>query len=76
MFPLLPQPLRWILGAQADRLDQALAEIAAQDKCIRHIPFGFPHQAKFMAQDGYHPSPIGYGHWAGVLKRLILVDWG
>ena len=75
MFPLLPQPLRWILGSQANRLDDALAEIAAQDKSVCHIPFDFPHEAKFMARDGYHPSPVGYAHWADVLKKLILADW-
>jgi hypothetical protein len=40
--PLLPQPLRWILGCQADRLDNALAGIARQSRVVRHVPFDFP----------------------------------
>ena len=74
LFPLLPQPLRWILGAQATRLDRALAGIAARDPIVRHIPFDLPHEAKYFADDGYHPSPPAYALWAGVLAELIRGD--
>lgn len=74
LFPLLPQPLRWTLGAHAGRLDEALAAIAAQGSNVRHIPFDFPQHARFFADDGYHPSPVAYAHWADVLTRLILRD--
>lgn len=74
LFPLLPQPLRWVLGRQADRLDAALAGISAQGTSVRHIPFDFPHEARFVAKDGYHPSPVAYTHWANVLTGLIIRD--
>ena len=74
LFPLLPQPLRWILGAQAARLDRALAAIAARDEVVRHIPFNLPHEARYFAEDGYHPSPPAYALWAGVLADLICRD--
>ena len=79
LFPLLPQPLRWVLGAQAKRLDGALAEVGSKDNPVCHVPFDFPHQARFFAEDGFHPSPVAYTHWADVLKKLILRDraeWG
>ncbi len=79
LFPLLPQPLRWVLGAHAKRLDEALAGIGAENGLVCHVPFDFPHQPQFFAEDGFHPSAVAYGHWAEVLKKLILRDraeWG
>ncbi len=74
LFPLLPQPLRWILGAHSDRLDRGLAAIAGKDQHIRHIPFDLPYDPRFIAADGYHPSPLGYAEWADVLAGSILGD--
>ncbi len=65
-FPLLPQPLRWVLGRQALRFDAALAR---QAQALGHSYLC--HDIKFgpdlMAQDGFHPGPAGYRLWA---KRL------
>lgn len=74
MFPLLPQPLRWVLAAQADRLDAGLAGLAARDGRVCHIPFHFPYQTGFFAADGFHPNPVAYAHWAKTLVRLIIKD--
>ena len=74
LFPLLPQPLRWILGCHAHRLDAALAAIAGPGAVTRHIPFEFPQQARFFAKDGYHPSPVAYTHWARTLAERITGD--
>lgn len=76
LFPLLPQPLRWILGAQADRLDTALAGVAAKGTPVCHVPFNFPHEARFFADDGYHPSVLAYALWASALSKLIIRDQG
>lgn len=74
LFPLLPQPLRWMLGQHATRLDTALADITAQTPDLRHIPFNFPHDPAYVAQDGFHPSPLAYSHWATELARRIVAD--
>lgn len=74
LFPLLPHPLRWILGAQATRLDMALAGIAAGSQIVRHVPFDLPQEARYFSEDGYHPSPPAYALWAGVLADLIRRD--
>jgi lysophospholipase L1-like esterase len=74
LFPLLPQPLRWILGQQADRLDAALAEIAADNASVQHLPFEFPTEAEFFAEDGYHPSAQAHALWANVLAGHVLKD--
>ena len=71
LFPLLPQPLRWILGCQADRLDSALAGMAGQSGVVCHVPFDFPHDPEFFASDGFHPSVKANTHWAAILAARI-----
>ena len=76
-FPLLPQPLRWVLGRDARRLDQALqAEVANwPDRC--HVPLpalpAGPLPAGWLAEDGFHPGPLGYPAWVARLAQAVLV---
>ncbi len=71
-FPLLPNPLRWVLGQHAGRLDQALADLLAGQDDARHVAIDFPHDAAFAASDGFHPSPLAYTEWARQLADVIL----
>jgi lysophospholipase L1-like esterase len=79
-FPLLPQPLRWLMGAQALRLNRALAAaLAAQSgRGMQALP-GHLHQgreaARLMAHDGFHPNPAGYALWAETLAEHIAREW-
>ncbi|MCM5570129.1 SGNH/GDSL hydrolase family protein [Burkholderiaceae bacterium FT117] len=66
-FPLLPQPLRWYLGARARHLDEALARRCAGQPAMRHLPLPALADRSLMAEDGFHPSPAGYRVWAGAL---------
>ncbi|MFT7593640.1 MAG: lysophospholipase L1-like esterase [Paracoccaceae bacterium] len=70
-FPLLPNPLRWVLGQQAIRFDRALIGLVAGQDGIHHVPVDFPHEARFAASDGFHPSPVAYTDWGAMLARLI-----
>lgn len=70
-FPLLPQPLRWVLGRQAARLDAGLAELAAESGDVVHVPLDLPYEPRFVAADGYHPSPAAYVEWARLLAARI-----
>ncbi|WP_424942270.1 SGNH/GDSL hydrolase family protein [Aliiroseovarius crassostreae] len=58
-FPLLPQPLRWVLGLQARRYDRAL-ERHARDHGADYMPFDLPMTAEMWAEDGFHPAPNTY----------------
>lgn len=71
VFPLLPQPLRWVLGRTARRFDTALADIAGTTADVTHLPFDLPFEPKYIAQDGFHPSPAAYALWAATLARHI-----
>ncbi|MHA6267424.1 SGNH/GDSL hydrolase family protein [Aliiroseovarius sp. CAU 1755] len=58
-FPLLPNPLRWVLGLQARRFDKALAE-QAKAMGVEYMPFDVPLTPEMMAEDGFHPGPNAY----------------
>lgn len=66
--PLVPQPLRWYLGACAARLDAALRESAAAAAAsgagCRHVAHGGAPAADAVAEDGFHPGPAQYARWA------------
>lgn len=70
-FPLLPQPLRWLLGAQACRLNAALAgAMVAGLRGMESTPASF-QAASLMAEDGFHPNPAGYALWAETLAERL-----
>ncbi|MFV1877264.1 SGNH/GDSL hydrolase family protein [Nioella sp.] len=70
-FPLLPDPLRWILGHRATRLERMLAE-QAESAGHPYLPFTMPMQQDLMAEDGFHPSALAYMHWATALLPHLL----
>ncbi len=66
-FPLLPHPLRSVLGRHAIRLDRALQQ-AFPDA---HVPFDMPMDTALMASDGFHPGPDIYARWGRLLAARI-----
>lgn len=70
-FPALPQPLAWVLGHQARRLDQGLRQVAANFPQAQHLTLDLPDDPALIAPDGYHPSPKTYGIWAEEAARLL-----
>ncbi|MCW5637309.1 MAG: SGNH/GDSL hydrolase family protein [Rubrivivax sp.] len=59
-FPGLPQPLRWIAGADARRHDRALGEWAATRGDVTHVPLELELNRGVMASDGFHPGAPAY----------------
>jgi lysophospholipase L1-like esterase len=59
-FPLLPQPLRWIMGRDARRHDAAMARWAATRDDVSHVPIAISLDAHCMASDGFHPGEPVY----------------
>ena len=71
-FPLLPQPLRWVLGRDAAHLDHALVRHLEGQAARLHLPLPeAPRQTGkddatpegWMARDGFHPGLLGYRQW-------------
>ena len=70
-FPLLPQPLRWVLGSDARRHDSALAQWAATRGDLSHVPIDIGLGADSMAPDGFHPGEPVYRICGEALARFI-----
>ena len=74
-FPVLPQPVRWIMGLTVDRYDAAMTAYQAKHPNVTRIRFDLPLDPKLMASDGYHPSAQAYGIWADLLATEIRKDF-
>jgi lysophospholipase L1-like esterase len=73
-FPLLPNPLRWLLGRRALRFDAGLrAALAYEDDCTC-VTLPDDLDAADMAEDGFHPGPVIYAAWAKKLACQMLSD--
>lgn len=73
-FPGLPQPLRWIAGADARRHDQALAEWTATRGDVSRVPIELALNRGVMAADGFHPGEPVYRQCAAAIARHIASD--
>jgi lysophospholipase L1-like esterase len=75
-FPLLPQPLRAVLGMRARTLDEAARTVVGSFDNSVHIPLDFdPDPSKFSA-DGYHPSEESYVEFGRYMADGILAASG
>ena len=74
-FPLLPHPLRWVLGTQARHYNEALIRWVAAYPDRWTLPLPFEDQmtmaGTLMAEDGFHPGPAIYALWAEQLAGKI-----
>lgn len=59
-FPVLRPPLRWIVRADAQRHDRALAQWAATRSDVWHVPIAIKLSAAGMAADGFHAGEPVY----------------
>lgn len=59
-FPLLPEPLRRVMGGDAVRHDRALARWAATRSDVSHARIELDLHAGVMASDGFHPGEPVY----------------
>lgn len=73
-FPLLPHPLRWVLGRQAARFDRHLRRLAAARSGCVALQFDIGLDASNMSEDGFHPGPAVYATWAQAIAQTILDD--
>ena len=73
-FPLLPQPLRWVLGRQASRFDRHLRQmVGTRPRChMLRVPLDL--DAQNMAPDGFHPGADVYALWAQRICDSLLAN--
>lgn len=70
-FPGLPQPLRWVAGADARRHNAALRSWAATRADVSCVAMAMPLDATSMASDGFHPGAPLYRYCAGAIAQHI-----
>lgn len=79
-FPLLPSPLRWLLGSQAELLNQELHALLGdqRDRALRRLPAALrcDEVNGLMAEDGFHPGPKGYALWGEAVGQFLARRWG
>ncbi len=73
-FPLLPEPLRGMLGRRSIRFDEALQSVLTDHPIGRYLPLEFDLDEADMAEDGFHPGPAIYAEWARHAARMIYAD--
>ncbi|MDE2628498.1 MAG: SGNH/GDSL hydrolase family protein [Burkholderiales bacterium] len=71
-FPLLPQPLRRVLGSDARLHDEAMARWAATRRNVFHTPVAIQLAPGTMADDGFHPGEPVYRTCGEQLARFVV----
>ena len=75
-FPGLPQPLRWVAGADARRHNDALREWTSTRGDVSCVDMRLPLDPAAMADDGFHPGATAYRWCAEAIARhLATQDW-
>jgi len=75
-FPLLPQPLRWVLGRQAERFDRALHALVAVRDDSSAVTIDLQVSDDNMSPDGFHPGAEVYATWAAAVAAHIMAHPG
>jgi lysophospholipase L1-like esterase len=70
-FPLLPQPLRLVMGQDARRHDEAMAQWAGGQRDVFHCPLTLQLAPGAMARDGFHPGEPVYRACGEQLARYV-----
>ncbi|WXL27074.1 SGNH/GDSL hydrolase family protein [Ectopseudomonas mendocina] len=71
-FRALPGLLRYLLGERGALLDVALKQRSVAIG-VQHVPIELEFSAAYLAEDGYHPSALGYRVWAQRLAERLLL---
>jgi lysophospholipase L1-like esterase len=71
-FPLLPHPLRWVMGRRAKQFDMLQKSKILQQQGICYEPLSFDLQTSAMAADGFHPGIKIYKEWARAMGERVL----
>jgi lysophospholipase L1-like esterase len=77
LFPSLPQPLRWYMGAGARHFNNGLRELVGSFDDCRIFSVEVSNSLKSIekehfATDGFHPGPAFYTVWADHLAQRII----
>ena len=72
LFPLLPQPLRSVLGLRAKIFNRELASAIAEMPGAVFVPVDFDARPDSFADDGFHPSPASYAIFGTAIAETVI----
>ena len=73
-FPLLPQPLRSVIGLRGRVFDQAARDVVARHERVVHVPVDFETSADKFADDGFHPSEESYVDFGVAVADAVIAE--
>lgn len=74
LFPALPNPLAWLFGQYAKKMNQALGDFIQKRQNMQWIEYDLVHFQSLnlqMATDGFHPSKGIYALWGKQIAEKI-----
>lgn len=78
LFPALPNPLAWLFGQYAERMNQQLKKMVLQTTNMDWIEYDIEKYQALeldMAEDGFHPSKEVYTLWAEQVANKIRLNF-
>lgn len=71
-FPLLPQPLRGVIGFRGESFDRETREVIRAHPQALHVPVMLKRNAGSFCPDGFHPSETSYSAFGqAVADQLV-----
>ena len=71
-FPILPNPLRMLMGMRGERFDQVAQEVVSRFPNAVHVPLSFEPLPHLFSADGFHPSAESYRDFGVVMAECLL----
>lgn len=71
-FPLLPSPLRHVLGIRARSFDTIIQQEAVKRPRVVYLKLDFDPSPERFSPDGYHPSEESYAEFGEALAAVLL----
>jgi lysophospholipase L1-like esterase len=71
-FPLLPQPLRALLGLRGISFDDVVKDVAQQYQRVVYVPLSFDPSPEKFSSDGFHPSEASYREYADIVAAQLV----
>lgn len=71
-FPLLPEPLRSLIGFRGESLDRLTRTLVAAHPRALHVPVDFETHVERFCPDGFHPSEASYVEFGRAVAKHVV----
>lgn len=74
VFPVLPQPLRAVIGLRGRTFDEAALDVVSQHERVVHVPINIEISPEQFADDGFHPSEESYIDFGAAVADAVIAE--